>query len=129
MAVTRKQDSSNKKDQSKKNIVRRDGLAGKDTFGKDITKKDINLNKDKKEIAKKESPAKKDLPVKKDQVNHVEQVRKFLKGTFNELKKVHWPNRREIIIYTSVVVVAVVAVGVLIWLFDSALSFILKFIV
>lgn len=123
MAVTKKQDSSNKKDQGKKNLVRRDGLAGKDTFGKDIT-----LNKDKKEIAKKESPAKKDLPVKKDQVNRVEQLRKFLRGTLNELKKVHWPNRREIIIYTSVVVVAVVAVGVLIWLFDSALSFILSLI-
>ncbi|MDD4237524.1 MAG: preprotein translocase subunit SecE [Desulfotomaculaceae bacterium] len=118
MAVTKKQDSSDKKDQGKKDRVRRDGLA----------KKDIVLSKDKKEVVKKEPSAKKDLPVKKDQVNRVEQVQKFLRGAFSELKKVHWPNRREIIIYTSVVVVAVVAVGVLIWLFDSALSFVLKFI-
>ena len=118
MAVTKKQDGSNKKDPGKKDIAKRDGPA----------RRDIVLNKDKKEVAKKEPPAKKDLPVKKDQVNRVEQVQKFLRGAFNELKKVHWPNRREIIIYTSVVLVAVVAVGVLIWLFDSALSFVLKFI-
>jgi len=118
MAVTKKQDSSNKKDPGKKDIAKRDGP----------TKKDIVLSKDKKEVVKKEPSAKKDLPVKKDQVNRIEQVQKFLRSTFNELKKVHWPNRREIIIYTSVVLVAVVAVGVLIWLFDSALSFVLKFI-
>jgi preprotein translocase subunit SecE len=106
MAVTKKQDG-NKKEQVKRDIV---------------------LNKDKKEAAKKELPAKKDLPAKKEQVNRIEQVQKFFKGTLNELKKVHWPNRREIIIYTSVVLVAVVAVGVLIWLFDSALSFVLTFI-
>jgi len=128
MAVTKKQDSSNKKDQAKKDIVKRDGLDRKDTSGKDIAKRDIVLNKEKKEIAKKEPPAKKDLPAKKEQVNRLEQVQKFFKGTLNELKKVHWPNRREIIIYTSVVVVAVVAVGVLIWLFDSALSFVLNFL-
>lgn len=113
MAVTRKQDSSNKKEQSKKDTSKRDGLI----------KKDIVLSKDKKE-----APVKKDLPVKKDRVNHLEQVQKFLRGALNELKKVHWPNRREIIIYTTVVIVAVVAVGVLIWLFDTLLSFILNLI-
>jgi preprotein translocase subunit SecE len=128
MAVTKKQDGSNKKGQGQKDITKRDGPAKKDAVVKDIAKKDMVLNKEKKEIVKKEPPAKKDLPVKKEQVNRVEQVQKFLKGTLNELKKVHWPNRREIIIYTSVVLVAVVAVGVLIWLFDSLLSFVLKFI-
>lgn len=124
MAVIKKQDSGgNKKDQAKKGTVKRDNSAGKD-----MAKKDIVLSKDKKEVAKKETPIRKDLPVKKDQVNRLEQVQKFLKGAFNELKKVHWPTRREIIIYTAVVIVTVVAVGVLIWLFDSALSFILKFI-
>lgn len=128
MAVIKKQDNSNKKGQGQKDIGKRDGPARKDTVVKDIAQKDIALSKGKKEIVKKETPAKKDLPVKKDQVNRFEQVQKFLKGTLNELKKVHWPNRREIIIYTSVVLVAVVAVGVLIWLFDSALSSILKLI-
>jgi preprotein translocase subunit SecE len=128
MAVTKKQDSSNKKGQGQKEITKRDGPK-KDTLVKDTAKKGITLNKDKKEIVKKEPPAKKDLPVKKERVNYVEQVQKYLKGTLNELKKVHWPTRREIIIYTSVVLVAVVAVGVLIWLFDSILSFVLKFII
>lgn len=125
MAVTKKQDSSNnKKTQGRKAAIKRD-----DSAGKVIAKRDVALSKEKKEVTRKETPVRKDLPAKKDRVNYLEQVQKFFKGAFNELKKVHWPNRREITIYTLVVLVAVAAVGVLIWLFDSALSFILKFIV
>jgi preprotein translocase subunit SecE len=82
----------------------------------------------KKETGRKESGKKDVLPkepvktVKKEKVNRFEQVKKFFKGVFSELKKVHWPNRREVIIYTIVVLVAVVFVGVLIWLFDLIFS-------
>ncbi|GBF33376.1 preprotein translocase subunit SecE [Desulfocucumis palustris] len=72
---------------------------------------------------------KKPVPVKKEKVNRIEQTRKYFRGVLNELKKVHWPNRREIIIYTSVVVVAVFVVGVIIWVFDSLLSRILQLII
>ncbi|ACV61225.1 preprotein translocase, SecE subunit [Desulfofarcimen acetoxidans DSM 771] len=73
---------------------------------------------------------KKRLPVKRDGVkgNRIESLQKFFKGVYNELKKVHWPNRREIAIYTLVVLVSVVFVAVLIWVFDSALSQLLKLI-
>ncbi len=50
----------------------------------------------------------------------------FLRNVWAELKKVHWPNRKEIITYTGVVLVAVAIVSVLIWLVDSALSFLLE---
>ena len=74
---------------------------------------------------------KKRLPIrKKDNTkgNRIESLQKFFRGVYSELKKVHWPNRREIIIYTAVVLVSVVSIAVLIWVFDSALSQLLKLI-
>lgn len=50
----------------------------------------------------------------------------FLRNVWAELKKVHWPNRKEIITYTGVVLVAVAFVSILIWLVDSALSLLLE---
>jgi len=49
-------------------------------------------------------------------------LKKFLKGAWSELKKVHWPTRREIVVFTGVVLVAVTIVAVLIFLMDAALS-------
>ena len=43
-----------------------------------------------------------------------------------ELKKVAWPNRREVSTYTVVVLVTVVAVAVIISAFDSILTLILS---
>lgn len=142
MVLTKKQDNGNKKkEQGKKEagpkvnnarsftVSEKKVAANKNTGlkpdKKESAKKDIALIKDKKDIVKKDT-SKKEPPAKKEKVNYIEQVQKFVKGTLNELKKVHWPNRREITIYTVVVVVAVVFVGALIWLFDSVLSVILK---
>lgn len=55
-------------------------------------------------------------------------ARSYLIGVINELKKVHWPNRRETTIYTSVVLVAVLIVSALIWTFDWLLSGLLQLI-
>lgn len=136
MVLTKKQDNgNNKKEQSKKetnlkesagkgSILNKDKNDAQKQEKKEAIKKDIAVVKDKKEIAKKEP--KKDQPAKKEKVNYIELVRKFLKGAFNELKKVTWPGRKTIIIYTSVVVVTVLFVAALIWIFDSALSFVLS---
>ncbi|HWP98247.1 MAG TPA: preprotein translocase subunit SecE [Syntrophomonadaceae bacterium] len=43
-------------------------------------------------------------------------------GVYSELKKVHWPDRRQLTTYTGVVLVAVVLMGGIIWLFDSGLG-------
>jgi len=131
MVLTKKQDNgSNNKGQGKKDTSQ-NGNTGKglalNKDKKEAVKKDIALIKEKKDTAKKE--IKKDQPAKKEKVNYIEQVRKFVKGAYSELKKVNWPGRREIIIYTTVVVVAVLFVGLLIWLFDSALSSILRLII
>lgn len=47
---------------------------------------------------------------------------KFFQSTWGELKKVHWPGRREIAVYTMVVISAVVLVAAMIWIADTALS-------
>ncbi|MCL6559821.1 MAG: preprotein translocase subunit SecE [Firmicutes bacterium] len=119
MAVTRKQDNNNKKDQGKK-----------EAGAKEASKKDLVLKKDnKKDLVKKDAAGKKEVVARKEKIDRIEQARKFFRGALNELKKVHWPNRKEVTIYTSVVLVAVVAVGALIWLFDSVLSSILRLII
>lgn len=55
-----------------------------------------------------------------------ERITRFVKGALAELKKVHWPTRPELVTYTIVVMVAVVIVAALLWVFDSAFSFILS---
>jgi len=74
---------------------------------KDAVKKDTSKNVAKKEVAK---------------VNRFEDFKKFLSGAKSELKKVHWPNRQQLIAYTGVVFISVATVGALIWVIDSVLS-------
>jgi preprotein translocase subunit SecE len=57
-----------------------------------------------------------------------ERVSKYFRGVWSELKKVHWPNRSQVISYTSVVIVAVILVAIMIWIIDSILSFLLSYI-
>lgn len=42
----------------------------------------------------------------------------FFKDIRRELKKVQWPNRRELTTYTAVVLLSVVVVGTIIWAVD-----------
>lgn len=53
-------------------------------------------------------------------------VGRFFRSVTAELKKVAWPNRREVSTYTAVVLVTVVAVALIISVFDSILSLILS---
>ncbi|HBT20974.1 MAG TPA: preprotein translocase subunit SecE [Peptococcaceae bacterium] len=52
----------------------------------------------------------------------------FFRNVWLELKKVSWPSRKEIIIYTTVVLASVLIVALIIWLFDSIFSFLMSFI-
>ena len=51
-----------------------------------------------------------------------EKAAEYFRGVMNELKKVHWPSRRQLLTYTGVVFFAVVIVSVLMWIVDSGLS-------
>ncbi|HPF21397.1 MAG TPA: preprotein translocase subunit SecE [Syntrophomonas sp.] len=53
-------------------------------------------------------------------------IREYLSSVYNELKKVYWPNRRQLIAYTGVVIITVTIVALILWAFDSGLSFLLS---
>lgn len=57
-------------------------------------------------------------------VKFKERAGKFLRGVWAELKKVHWPDKKQITVYTSVVLVSVFIIALVIWIVDSGLSFI-----
>ncbi|MGI6225482.1 MAG: preprotein translocase subunit SecE [Peptococcales bacterium] len=59
----------------------------------------------------------------------MDRIKRYVKGSWSELKKVHWPNKSELVTYTSVVLVAVVIVSAMIWVVDSALSFVLELLI
>lgn len=121
MAVTR-QTKTNNTDKEK----------GTNNSGKPA-KKDVAL---KKPQAKKPAAGKKDVALKKETGGgggggggRIEGIKKYFRGVWSELKKVHWPTRREVVIYTGVVLVAVSIVAFLIWVFDSLLSKVLQLII
>ncbi|NYE57928.1 preprotein translocase subunit SecE [Carboxydothermus ferrireducens] len=53
-------------------------------------------------------------------------TQQYFRSVWAEVKKVHWPTRNESIVYTGVVFLTVIIVGLIIWLFDSFLSFFLN---
>jgi len=73
--------------------------------------------------------APKNVPKKKaDGVNVANlwtRIRDYLTSVYNELKKVHWPDRRALMAYTAVVLVSVALVSGLLWLLDSIIGFLL----
>ena len=52
-------------------------------------------------------------------------IGKFFRGVVAEMKKVAWPNRKEVTTYTTIVLVTVAVVALLISFFDSILSLVL----
>lgn len=59
----------------------------------------------------------------KDRWNY---IKDYLRGVYNELRKVYWPTRNQLVAYTTVVLVSVALVAVMIWVFDSLLSYLLN---
>ena len=55
--------------------------------------------------------------------------KKFFREVRAELKKVTWPNKQELISYSGVVFVSVVAVAILIWIIDTGLNKALEMII
>jgi len=53
-------------------------------------------------------------------------IKAFFRGVWSELKKVHWPSTRQLVSYTGVVVLTVLAMSAAISLFDWAISSLVK---
>lgn len=64
--------------------------------------------------------------VKSEKVRFSDRVKKLYRGVAQEMKKVHWPSRKELISYTLVVLSSVVIVGVAIWIIDSGVSVLME---
>lgn len=90
----------------------------KDAAKKESPKKDIKKEAN-KPVAKKESAA----------TERMDDVKSFLTGSKAELKKVHWPNRQQLVAYTGVVLVAVLIMSILVWVVDSGLSRLLQVLI
>lgn len=53
-------------------------------------------------------------------------MNKFFRNVMAELKKVNWPSRKELITYTIVVIITVLVLAVVIFFWDTLLTFIFK---
>ncbi|MFY9385126.1 MAG: preprotein translocase subunit SecE [Dethiobacteria bacterium] len=59
----------------------------------------------------------------------INRLLKYLREVRMELKKVQWPDKREFVVYTGVVVVTVVIFGILFWGLDALFLKILQLVV
>ena len=55
-------------------------------------------------------------------------IKGFFKGVLSEFKKVHWPSKKQVAVYTGVVIVAVLFLTAAIAVVDNILSFLLGLI-
>lgn len=56
----------------------------------------------------------------------MQETKDYLRGVWSELKKVHWPDRKQLITYTAVVLVTVAIVSLMLWIVDSGLGIIIS---
>jgi len=64
----------------------------------------------------------------KEKKGFLRRIIQYFKEVRSELKKVTWPNRKELTQYTTVVFVSVFIVAFVIWIVDSALTGLLNLI-
>lgn len=55
-------------------------------------------------------------------VGFLTKVKRSSRASLNELKKVHWPTKKELITYTEVVIATVAIIAAGIWVIDSVIS-------
>ena len=59
----------------------------------------------------------------------LKRIGKFLHEVRVELKKVNWPTKREFSVFTSIVLSAVIVIGIFFWILDSAFLAILQLVI
>lgn len=60
--------------------------------------------------------------------NSIEDLKKYFKDSFAELKKIHWPTRKQATAETIVVLITVVFLTSLVYIIDNSLSWLFSFI-
>jgi preprotein translocase subunit SecE len=66
-------------------------------------------------------------PTKKEKEASSQGMSRFFRSVSAELKKVNWPNRKELTTYTIVVIATVLVVAFIISIWDWSLTFLFKF--
>ncbi len=61
--------------------------------------------------------------------NTVKKLKRFFHDVKIELKKVNWPDRRELATFTGIVLVVIFVVGAFFWVLDTGLTGILRVII
>ena len=65
----------------------------------------------------------------KSNAKGVKKINKHLKDVKNELKKVHWPTRRQMSVFTVIVLISIFTVGVFFWILDTGFTALLQMII
>ena len=58
----------------------------------------------------------------------VERVKRYFRGMAQEMKRVHWPGRRDLIVYTAAVIGVSLIMAVLIYVLDSGVGALMGFL-
>jgi preprotein translocase subunit SecE len=59
----------------------------------------------------------------------IQRFLKFLHDVRVELKKVHWPTKREFMVFTGIVLIVVLVVGIFFWGLDTVFLAVLQLII
>ncbi len=59
----------------------------------------------------------------------LKRLKRFFHDIRIELKKVNWPNRRELATFTGIVLVVILVIGAFFWVLDSGLTGVLRIII
>ena len=65
---------------------------------------------------------------KTEKTNPFSKLVKSFRSMFNEMKRVHWPSRRDLAIYTVVVIAVSLIMAVLIYFMDSVVNYLMQFV-
>lgn len=66
---------------------------------------------------------------KGSEVKGFNKVKKHLKDVKAEMKKVHWPTRRQLLVFTIIVLLSILTVGIFFWLLDTGFTALLQLII
>jgi preprotein translocase subunit SecE len=66
---------------------------------------------------------------KSENTGLVDRVKRYFRNMVQEMKKVHWPSKNNIALYTAVVVATCIAVAAMIWVMDLAIGGLLNLII
>lgn len=56
-------------------------------------------------------------------------LRRFFHDIRIELKKVNWPTRHEMLVFTGIVIIVILIIGIFFWFLDTGFTALLKLII